>query len=157
MEYKIKLTYCGNETTEYKLNEIASFNTCMIGEGIVWSPGKVRDSRLVFKTKGEKHQSSKTKTLIPVDVEKINNIKELVDSFLTESRLNQGLEQLREADLDISRKNVGTFLKWINGDVIKEELDTIMENGFEPKELNGAISNKARTWFFDMENKEVGI
>jgi hypothetical protein len=29
--------------------------------------------------------------------------------------------------------------------------------GFEPKELSGTISNKARTWFFDMENKGVGL
>ncbi len=130
-----------------------AFGSEGIGEGIVWSciSEGWEASRYWFKTKGEKHQSSKTKTLIPVDVERINNIKELVDSFVTESRLNQGLEQLAMDNLEISRKNVGTFLKWVYNDILKEELDTIVENGFEPKELSGTISNKARTWFFEQE------
>lgn len=135
------------------------FGNSGIGEGIVWtcvSEG-YESSRYWFKTKGEKHQSSKTKTLIPVDVERINNIKELVDSFVTESRLNQGLEQLREQGLEIDRRNVGTFLKWMFNDVIKEELDTIVDNGFEPKDVSSAISNKSRIWFFEQENKAVNL
>ena len=136
-----------------------AFGNVGIGEGLVWvcTEKGWTESRYWFKTKGEKHQSSKTKTLVPVDTEKINNINALVDTFVTESRLNQGLEQLRMENLELSRKNVGTFLKWVYNDIVKEELDTIMDNGFEPKELSGTISNKARTWFFEMENKTVGL
>jgi len=130
-----------------------------IGEGIVWtciSEG-YEASRYWFKTKGEKHQSSKTKTLIPVDVERIDNIKGLVDNFVTESRLNQGLEQLKEQGLEVERRNVGTFLKWVFNDIVKEELDTIVENGFDPKDLSNSISTKARIWFFEEENKAVNL
>jgi len=155
MKYEIKLTSCGSETTEDVLNEIVTFETCMIGEGLVWSPATGRDSRLVFKVKGEKHQSSKTKTLAPVDIERVNNIKELVNNLVTESRLEQGLEQLRMDKLEITRKNIGTFLKWIVSDIVKEELDTIMGNGFEPKEIQGQISKVAREWFFKKEMENV--
>jgi len=136
-----------------------AFGNVGIGEGLVWvcTEEGWTQSRYWFKTKGEKHQSSKTKTLVPVDTEKINNINALVDTFVTESRLNQGLEQLRMENLELSRKNLGTFLKWVYNDIVKEELDTIMDNGFEPKDLSGVISKKARTWFFDMENKVVGL
>lgn len=130
-----------------------------IGEGIVFrciNEGWT-SSRFWFKAKGGKHQSSKTKTIVSVDIERVNNIKELVDNFLTESRLNQGLEVLKEGDLEITRKNIGTYLKWIVGDIMKEELDTIIGNGFEPKELKSVISNKARTWFFDVETKLAGL
>lgn len=136
-----------------------AFGNSGVGEGVVWRciDEGWRKSRYWFKVKGEKHQSSKTKTLAPVDIERVNNIKELVDNFVTESRLNQGLEQLKMEGLGIERKNVGVFLKWIYNDIVKEELDTIMGNGFEPKELSGTISNKARTWFFDKENEGVGL
>ena len=50
----------------------------------------------VFKAKGEAHQSSKTKNKVPVDIERVNDINKLVDSFLTESRLNQGIDFLIE-------------------------------------------------------------
>lgn len=136
-----------------------AFGNSGIGEGVVWRciDEGWSSSKYWFKVKGEKHQSSKTKTLAPVDIERVNNIKELVDNFVTESRLNQGLEQLKMEGLEVSRKNVGVFLKWIYNDIVKEELDTIMGNGFEPKELSGTISNKARNWYFEMENKSVGL
>lgn len=130
-----------------------------IGEGIVWKciTEGYTQSRYWFKVKGEKHQSSKTKTLAPVDIERVNGIKELVSNLVTESRLEQGLEQMRMENLEINRKNLGFFLKWVVGDIVKEDLDTIMGNGFEPKELNGEISKIAREWFFEQEMKQVGL
>jgi len=160
MEYKIKLLECGNNDTKVSemINSI-SIDINMISEGIVWrciTEGWTQ-SRYWFKVKGEKHQSSKTKTLAPVDIEKVNGIKELVGNLVTESRLNQGLEQLKMQKLELSRKNVGPFLKWVVNDIIKEELDTIMGNGFEPKEIQGQVSKVARDWFFQKEMNQVGL
>lgn len=128
-----------------------SFGVSGTGEGLVfvcvtegWG-----DSRFWFKSKGEKHQSSKTKTKVPIDIERVSNIDSLVDNFLTESRLNQGLDYLRENHMDISRKSTGNYLRWIFEDVVKEELDTITGNGFEPKDISSALSTKARLWFFE--------
>ena len=136
-----------------------AFGNDGIGEGIVWrciTEGWTQ-SRYWFKVKGEKHQSSKTKTLAPVDIERVNGIKELVSNLVTESRLEQGLDQLRMEKLELTRKNIGFFLKWIVSVIIKEELDTIMGNGFEPKDIQGQISKVARDWFFQKEMENVGL
>jgi hypothetical protein len=49
---------------------------------------------------------------------------------------------------DVSRKSTGDYLRWVYEDVVKEELDTITGNGFEPKDISSILSNKARKWFF---------
>lgn len=130
------------------------FGVIGIGEGIVWkcvTPGW-EDSRFWFKVKGEKHQSSKVKTLAPVDVEKIGNIRELVSTFITESRLNQGME-----GLTFDRKNLGNFIKWVNADVEKEESDTITANNFTMKDISSEVTKQAKVWFFEKEKESVGL
>lgn len=122
------------------------FGVSGIGEGIVWA---TLDRRYIFKVKGEKHSSSKVKTLAEVDVELIASLNEFVDYALTESRLQQGLVKLREMGKEVSQKSTGDYLRWIVGDIMKEEEDTIVKNGFDPKKLNPIISNKARQWFFN--------
>ena len=87
------------------------------------------------------------KKLASVDVEKLNDIKKFADYAVTESRLNQGLEHLRLNDFPLSQKSTGEFIKWIQGDVLKEEKDTIVENGFNMKAVNTTLAIKARTWY----------
>ena len=84
-------------------------------------------------------------------------MKALVEIIVAEPRLLQGIDYLRQQNLTIDRKNMGTFLKWVYDDVIKEELDTIVKNGFEPKEISSAISTLARNWFFKYEITELGL
>jgi len=130
-----------------------------VGEGIVWvciEQGWT-ESRYWFKTKGEEHKDTKTKEKIPVDVEKVKKQSELIDILLTDHRLSKGIDHLNAIGMEVSRKNLGEYLKWVYNDVIKEELDTIVKNGFEPKEISGAISNKARNWFFKYENEQAGL
>ena len=126
-----------------------------IGEGIVWkciTEDWDDEPRFWFKTKGEKHQSSKTKTLVPVDVERLDSIKELAKTFVTESRLNQGMETMT-----FDRKNLGSFLGWISQDIIKEESDTISQNGFAVKEVCNEAVKMAREWFFQKEKEKIGV
>lgn len=118
-----------------------------IGEGIVFS-ATWNGQHLIFKSKGEKHSASKVKTISSVNVDEINSINEFVDYVLTESRLNQGIEKLKEAGKEITERSTGDFLRWVVNDVIKEEQDTIIENQLDPKKINSAISNKARVWYF---------
>ena len=118
-----------------------------IGEGIVWT-GLYDGSRYIFKTKGVKHSSTKVKTLVPVDIEKMNSIKEFVDYAVTENRLNQGVEQVFIIEsIKPSIRMMGDFIRWGYNDVIKEELDTLLENNLEPKEVSKSISVVARDWF----------
>lgn len=124
------------------------FGVSGVGEGVVWRT-VFNGEPVRFKVKGEKHSASKVKTLAAVDVEKINGIKEFVQSVVTESRLNQGLGYLKEMQLEPIDKNVGTFLKWVVGDVMKEETDTIVANQLDMKLVPKEISNIARKWYFE--------
>ena len=120
-----------------------------VGEGIVWTcvtPG-YNTSRFMFKVKGEKHSSSKVKTLASVDIEKVNSINEFADTVITESRLNQGLEYLKVNNITLEPKSIPVFLKWISDDVVKEETDTLVASNLEIKEVMTRVKFVARNWF----------
>jgi len=159
--YSLEIDFNTPELVQNKLSELtlAVEEECpvakafgfsgMVGEGIVWSceyKGVVHR----FKVKGEKHSSSKVKTLASVDVEKINNIKEFVDYAVTESRFNQGIEKVFPNNEPIDVKKMGALMKWINDDVIKEEMDTMVANKLEPKDVGKYISAKVREMFFKL-------
>lgn len=136
-----------------------AFGITGIGEGICWHSNEdgYLGSRYFFKTKDERHKVVKTKEKVAIDVEKVNSINELVATIVTEPRLNQGLSYLIENNMEVSMKNIGNYIKWVYNDVIKEELDTIVKNGFEPKQINSSISNKARDFYISELNKTVGL
>lgn len=121
-----------------------------IGEGIVFSivdPG-YEDSGFIFKSKGELHSASKVKTIAAVDVEKVTKIKELVDLIMTENRMEQMISVLKDREgLEAEPKNLGNFIRLCMQDAFKEELDTIIQNGFEAKEFSKFATVKVRTWF----------
>lgn len=119
----------------------------LIGEGIVWTCDT--NATLKFKVKGEKHSSSKVKTLATIDVEKVASLDEFVEYAVTIHRLEQGLTKLQEKGLEQDSKNTGEFIKWIMQDVIKEELDTLVESGLTPKDVQGKICNKARQFYLN--------
>ncbi|UXY92414.1 hypothetical protein [Proteus phage RP7] len=124
----------------------AYFGISGVGEGVVWRPlddELVKNKDLWFKVKGEKHSSSKVRTLASVDPEVAKSINEFVEYVTTESRLDQGITEIGGADLT----NIGAFLKWLNTDIIKEESDTLAASGLEFKDVAKAISRKAVAYF----------
>ena len=52
---------------------------------------------------------------------------------------------------------MGDVIRWVVNDVIKEEMDTMVENNVEPKEINKYISAKTREVFFEKLNQSVGL
>ena len=123
------------------------FGVSGVGEGIVYSC--VSDSSLKFKSKGEKHSVSKVKVLNSIDVEELNSIKEFVEAVVIDNRLQQGMDYLKEMNIEVSPKNTGEFLGWIVRDVLKEETDTIVANQLDMKKLKGAIVTKARIHYLN--------
>ena len=117
------------------------------GEGIVWEYIN-NDVKYVFKVKGEKHQSSKIKKLVTVDVEAIKNIQEFIEYAVTENRMSQGVDKMKELGKPIDETTTGDYLRWVYHDVIKEESDTMVESGIDPKKIGSAISAKARVFWF---------
>lgn len=123
------------------------FGVSSIGEGIVWSHTS-EFGHYQFKVKGEKHQNSKVKTLAPIDEQAYALAREFAETFVTESRLEQGVFVMKnEMQLDIDIKNLGVFIKWVVGDVMKEESNAMLQSDLNPKKVAQEISKLARNWF----------
>ena len=123
----------------------------VLGEGYVWTPVSDDyswDSGNFFKTKGEKHSVSKTKSVAAVDTEKLSSIQAFVDYAITEVRLQQGL-----GEVGLSQKSIGTFIGWVAKDINKEESDTLENNNLTMKDVGSVMSNKSRTWYIGQLNK----
>lgn len=121
-----------------------------LGEGVVWTT-EYKNVVYRFKVKGEKHSVSKVKKLASIDAEKLKSIQEFVDYAVTENRFNQAIENIfGKEELDI--KKIGLFIKWVVNDITSEELDTMMKNDLEPKDVNKYIAQKAKEMFFDKHN-----
>ena len=129
------------------------FGSIGTGEGIVWEYVD-GEFRYIFKVKGEKHQNSKVKTLTTVDTEAVQSIKDFVDYAVTENRLAQGIDKMKELNIPLDPKSTGDYLRWVYNDVIKEENDTINENGIDTKKLGSVISSKARIYWLNYLNSQ---
>lgn len=130
-----------------------------IGEGNVWTV-EFKDKVYRFKVKGDKHAGkSKVKKLKPVDNVKLNKIHECVNKVTPNWRLDQMITE--SCDLNnggqIERSKIGSFIKMVINDIIKEELDTISEYNLEPKEINKYVSNVAKEYFFVRESEDLGL
>lgn len=118
-----------------------------IGEGVVWT-ADWNGKQYRFKVKGEKHSSSKVKTLASIDTDKIENCQKFAEYAVTESRFEQALQAVfPDGNLDV--KQIGALLKWMNTDIIKEEMDTLTSNGLEFKEVAKHIADATKKMFFE--------
>ena len=149
-----------NQMVEY-VNEVEkecpvgkSFGISSVGEGLVWAHEiNTEYDSLVdiirYKTKGELHSISKVKTLVEVDPEKLNSISEFVEYAVTDNRLNQMIEHLKRDSIEVNDRATGTFLKYLNNDIVKEELDVLTESGLEFKDVVKAVQTAGRKFFLN--------
>jgi hypothetical protein len=122
-----------------------------VGEGVVWTT-EFKGNVHRFKVKGDEHSVTKVKKLANVDVEKLKNIQEFVTYSVTENRFKQAIENVFGSNkLDV--KKMGDFIRWFVKDVTEEEMDTMVKNNLEPKDVNKYISTKVREMFFEALNK----
>lgn len=130
-----------------------TFKVDGIGEGLVWYPYNIdyltlnTIERFVFKTKGSKHQNTtnKSKELIPIDFEKLSNINDFVNKFVTDQRLEQGLFEACNNVFDI--KLIGTFLGWMSKDIQKESVEELKLCNFEWREVNKYLMSSCKKWY----------
>lgn len=123
-----------------------------IGEGVVWHPvgEEWNSSKYWFKVKGEKHSTSKVKTVAPIDLERVASIKEAAEKFATENRIEQGITVLRDGGEDMSQsKAVGPLIQWVMRDIIKEESEALIESGLDGKAINGEVAKRVREHFLN--------
>ena len=134
------------------------FGNLGIGEGIVWRCVEDPSPDLWFKVKGEKHSATKVKTLAAVDVDAVASLQAFVTQTVTEARLQQGLQHLvNEQRKPFALPSLGDFIRWVHGDVIKEEADTLEASGLDPKKLGGPIALVAKRWYIEKLNQELSL
>jgi hypothetical protein len=123
----------------------ATFGVDGVCEGLVYYP-HVDDyctlalfDRFALKAKGEKHKVTKSKTTVQVDPEVLHSINEFVNYFVTDARVDQGVSV---AGLEM--KNMGTFLKWMGEDVLKESADELEASGLTWDQVKAGVQKTAR-------------
>ena len=126
-----------------------------VGEGIVWTAAW-NGGHYVFKVKGEKHSVSKVKKLAEVDPVKLENISKFAEYAVTENRLNQCYTEL-SVDKPLTIQRTGEFVKWMIGDIAKEEMDVVVESGLEFREVTNKIGKVSVKWFHQKLDAEVGL
>jgi hypothetical protein len=100
------------------------------------------------------HTISKVKTLKSISEEqklKLHNINKFCDAVLTKERKKQGIDYLIENTggkinfLDQRNKRIliPMYVKWINADIFKEEMNEIKEYNINIQELQKNISKEA--------------
>lgn len=120
-----------------------------IGEGIVLKT-IVDGITYRFKVKGEKHSQSKVQKLVAnVDDIVVESMTKFVEDTVTDNRVQQGIDYLKEQGLELSPKSTGPFMKWIINDINTEERDIIIKEQYDIKALNSMLSCRARSLFFN--------
>jgi hypothetical protein len=125
-----------------------------VGEGLVLYPVGRGDSystfkKLVFKAKGEKHNTVARTKPVQVSATSVEALVEFVDLVVTTPRLEQGAAHAAAvgsgALYDV--RDMGAFLKWINSDLLKETSAELEASKLDAKEAYKACMNHARVWF----------
>lgn len=130
----------------------ARFGVEGVGEGIVWQPlgDFFGDSELVFKSKGDKHQvarRAKSDRQVSIDPVLLASVEAFLAYAVTEPRLEQGLDVLREQGLGVEMRSLGAFLKWLAGDIRRECADELAHSDLEWKQVARGVNERAKTWF----------
>lgn len=128
------------------------FGVSGVGEGIVFQT-YFNGNKIRFKSKGEKHSISKVKKLVSVDPEKIASVQNFVEYAVTPNRLEQGINYFKENNITLDITNMGQYIKWVSGDIIKEESDVLISNNLGYKDVGGKVANVAKNYFMDQLSK----
>lgn len=123
------------------------FGVSGFGEGVVLLSDC---GNYIFKSKGEKHSVSKVETLSPAETYDLTNIENFVSDVLTDNRLKQGIEYLKEMGFEVDNTSTGEYIKWCQADILKEEGDIIESKSLDLKKVKGVIAKKAKSYLFSL-------
>jgi hypothetical protein len=69
--------------------------------------------------------------------------------------LSETFDLINGGEIDI--KQLGSYIKAVINDIIKEETLLLSENGLEPKDIGKYVSETSRQYFFQRLNEVTGI
>ena len=128
-------------------------NISGIGEGIVLETF-IDSTRFTAKVKGDKHaKGSKIKKTAQLDPVKLRSIQDFVDHAATQSRIEQAIHEVGK-DCELEKKHTGQIIKWVSGDIVKEEAEVLKENELEYREVAGNVSTAVRIYFHKYLEKQ---
>lgn len=99
----------------------------------------------IFKAKTESHSVQKTKSRDHVAPEKPEGIDDFIDTFYTEQRFEQMLNQIGG---QATREKTGQFMKAVMSDVYKESQQEVLIADFEWKDVPKYAAPVVKTWWF---------
>ena len=105
------------------------------------------DSQYIFKVKGEKHKSTGKQLAKTVDDETYKDMQEFATTVANKNRLQQGINYMKEMQIETEAKNTKVFLDWVWNDIMKEEFEVISSKGFDLKQLRSTVT-KLSTKFY---------
>lgn len=115
-------------------------------EGIYWWTTH-NDELLRMKTKGEKHggKPKEKKTQNPLTDEQQALYQSLAETVTPVWRITQGITESGAT----SMQQIGALFKWINEDIIKEELFLLEENKVTFKDIQRNVTTIVKEYFID--------
>lgn len=131
------------------------FDISGAGEGLVVSPydesGKVplwMFNTFTFKVKSEAHLVQKTKSPnASIYIEIPGSVKDFCDQFVTDNRCEQMVAE--HLGGSYAMQGMGTFLKVLNSDILKESKNEFAELGVDWKMVAKEINARAVKWLKD--------
>jgi hypothetical protein len=126
------------------------------GEGLVFYDRLSYSEHYIFKAKCEAHRTTKSAKAVNVNTEKMSENAEFAQSLVTDARLSQGYDVVSEnGTIPLTMKEVSSFLKWVAGDVQKECLAEMEDNGKDWKTIAKYVNNIAVSYFQKRIQTEV--
>jgi len=124
------------------------------GEGLVFYPQRKPLTRkffsdLVFKAKGEKHKTVEKAKPAQLDPSVAASIDAFAEMVLTDGRLEQAARACASGALVYEKRLIGPFLAAICKDVEKETADELEESKLTWKQVQRAVSERARKWYIE--------
>lgn len=133
------------------------------GEGIVWTliPEARHDASVMtelvsFKTKTDTFMTASRRPKAPrttadtptkAGTDASDRAARFMEYAVTERRLEQGVEYMREMKRPMEKANVVEFMKWVVEDTVREEVGTMIEMKADEKVVRRLVGRKAsRFW-----------
>lgn len=116
------------------------------GEGIVWHY-ELNNEICFFKSKIEKFQSKAQKANLEKNLKLLQELDFIKDNLITESRMKQGLEYLKELSLRETMSNIKIFINWVIEDCLREDKIFIENNNLSLKNVKKVVGNSASEWY----------
>ncbi|NBX75071.1 MAG: hypothetical protein EBQ92_00755 [Proteobacteria bacterium] len=92
------------------------------GEGIVWRMWDGDKCLSTFKTKGDSHKVKKEKNVVTFSQENVESVKEFIDKYCTDNRIDQFITKLYVAKgVKVEMKNIPEITDHVFNDIISEE------------------------------------